>query len=708
MQRLTLFMSKHTYTHTSRNEGSKLKTFLLNSIYIFWASVLFILFIFFSGTICHLYGSTLKDLPQFGLKILQIDFVHYFKDLLIAFFGIAFFTFACVSLGSFLTTWEHLSRINDWTGNFVSSFLVGEIAYSIVFYTFAYNKLFTPINTGLILLAGGVIGIHSLKTHFSPFPKTVSEKRSRLEILILMLAIAIIASTALFTSTRISYDSTGYYFSNAELTAINNRLSYFSNDPLVAGSFHSGILYAAIIQIFGDQAARFLSWINGVLMILICITLAKEIGLSNKGIIFTLAMLTTSTALMDPFGDGKIELAMTLPALTAIYWLVRAEKSNKFKQFFLAGIFAGFSIISRPYNFLLIGGFFSLYFLAWKDNTIFRIKPLLFTAFGLFLMLGFHLAANWALHSNPLAPLTMASKANPNTWQWSGFNPENIFLARTFYPFLVAFFNTPQSMGNVSPLFLIFLPLLIAKETRNNISLSREAKKITVISVVILFIWIYSIFTIFEIRYVFFLWVIFFIGAADMFVVSLEHSQPMVRNFYSGSIVLLLGFILLRNLFIAVDAYAPIDNNNNPQCSTSIFCNYLYTINDNASQGERVFNVSAFRYYLRRDLFACSSSRTDYLEIQDAMNHSTEKFWLEVHRQGYTYIAYEKNYSLRHLDMDMPHYLENPPNWVKLEQLSNTFDGYFATYKIEYIDASNQIVKRCEPINGIWTVQDIP
>ena len=690
---------------------SGIKTLLTDWLYIIWAVLIILIFMLYSGTVSHLYGSTLENWHEFPDKFLQIDWAAYTKDLIIAFAEAVCFALTCTSLGSIFFPKTPSENIPpwEWVGKISTAFLFGEIAFSFALMGLGILGKLSPINTSVTLLAGGGAGITSFKKLLGEYPKTWRDGGpTKYQKLVLWLSMAILASTMFFTSARISYDSTAFYFSDAKITAITNRIAFFPNDSFVVSSFHTGVLYTAVIQIAGDQAARFVSWISGIFIILTCMALAEQIGISYKGKLTTLILLVTTTALLDPFGDGKIELATSLPALTAIYWLVKAHKTKDRNAYLFAGIFAGFAIISRPYNLFLLGGFIGIYFLTSDDPYKSLVKPYIIMALAFVFMLSVHLLANWAILDEPLAPINNTPKVTAAIWQWSGFNPENIWVARIFYPFVATFLNTPQSMGNITPLILICLPMLFHKEATRKMNITGEAKRITLISLVILSIWIAIYFTIFEIRYVFFLWIIIYMAVAEIINAGLETLPAMSRNVYMSAMILLLFYVLARNIFIAVDARTTIDKNGNPQCNDSMFCDYLLSINQVATPGDRVLGLSAFRYYLRGDLFACSSRADEYLELRDALRDSSERFWLEVYRQGYAYIAYEENYSLRHLNIDFPSALENPPGWVRLRKLSETHKGYFSTYQIEFINAPAQKEKTCINDNDQWLVEEIP
>jgi len=682
-----------------------IKKVLADTSRMIWAVFIAALFALYSGTWSHLYDSSFQNWGKFASKFFQIDFGLYFLNLALAFAGAAGFALICVSLGSVFVqrrSSENFSSSN-WLGNLATAFLFGEIIFSFILMGLSLAGKLLPVNTLIILLAGGGLGAGALKRMLANWK---SGEKLQNEKWVIGFSLAILISAAFFTTSRISYDSTAFYFSNAKLTAMNQRLSFFANSLFTVGSFHTGILYAALIQMAGDQSARFFSWINGALIAALTLALSAEVGLSRKGKALTLALLFTSTAFVDPLGDGKIEIASSLFALAAVYWLVKSEKKYDLSNSLFAGICAGFAALARPYNLVLLGGFFGIYFLSDSKFTRARIKSYLVMALPILLALMAHLGILWLVYGNPLTFARGAENINAENWQWSGFDPQNIWLARLFYPLTVTFFNIPQSMGSITPLVAIFLPLMFYKKAIEN--LSQELKRIAVSALLVLAAWVAFSFTVFEIRYVFFLWIVLYIAFAETLQARLETLKPAAKKIYAGILFAMLAYILARNLFVAVDSYAPFDVNGNPQCNDSAFCNYLSPINQKAAIGDRTLSLSAFRYYLRPDLFACSSQAEEYEELKDAAAESDAAFWLAVQRQGYAYIAYEENYSMRHLGIDARPLLDNPPSWVKLEQLRETYNGYFSAYAVEFTNPPQGTQKICIQEDGIWSLRAAP
>lgn len=458
------------------------KATVFHFIQTIWSALILLLFVLYSGKISHIYGSSFNSWEAFPKKLAEIEIFNLVQSFFFAFIGVTCFTIGCISLGSTITSKLWLTRnlsITAWFCNLITAFLVGEIIYSFILFGLGIAEKMSPLANNILLVSAAFAGTFNIKKIFLSFQgrnKAESNtKKSKGDSVILWMSIAIILSALLFASARLSYDSVAVYFSNAKLAASTHQIQSFVDDAFFVSSFHTSILYSAIIQLFGDQAARLFSWVNGVFIIIICMGLAEKNTVTNTGKIVALALFTTSTAFMDLFGDGKIELASTLPILTAIYWLISANHTKRTQDYLFVGIFSGFAMIARPYNIILLSGFIGIYYITCKESLTSRVKSLLWIAGPITILLVAHLILNWIILGDPLAPINNALKVNTNIWQWS-FDPEQIWVIRAFYPLVVTFINTAQSLGNISPLIILFLPTLLLKENRLNTSFSKSLR----------------------------------------------------------------------------------------------------------------------------------------------------------------------------------------------------------------------------------------
>lgn len=691
--------------------------------FIFWAIFCIVLFILSSGRVGTLHSTLLFEWETITPKLALIPPLSYLKNIIVSFIEIAMFALACTSLGAIFISLL-LSKSDNGFPNrptrlvlIGSAFLIGSGLFSIIFLVLGWlHKLTFLIVTG-ITLGGLFAGISAFIKLTKPHPEDrnlmLFEELKGSDRLTYWLSIGIILLSLMYSSSRLSYDSVALYFSDAKITAMTNGIQFFLNDSFITSSFHTGIQYAVITKMFGDQAARMYSWINGLIIIIFTLALGEQLGLSAKARRIVLALLLTTTAFTDLLGDGKIDLATTAPTIAAVYWMTTTSTKPSMKRFLITGFFAGFAIISRPFNVFLLVIIFALFYLQQIyfliKNQEFYVKPLfknfLWLLTPILILVVFHLFANWMILGSPLAPLSNAAKLNTSAWQWS-FDSNQIWTFRALYPFVVTFVNSPQSLGNISPLFLAFFPgFFIGSEKK--LLIPKPLMSLTVMAAIALLLWITFFFTVVEIRYVLFIWLILYLPLA-MVVENILCLNDKTSKTMEIILIIALVFASFRIVYISLDTYSPLDEQGNPQCGNHLFCDYLGPINDTAPQGSRTLTLNAYRYYLRSDLFACSTRADEYNAIRSASLAGPDKFWLEVYRQGYTYIAYERNYSIRHLYMTFSPDTENIPSWVQLETLSEDEHGLVRSYKINYINPPSQIIKTCSQIDHTWFLHNTP
>jgi hypothetical protein len=563
-----------------------------------------------------------------------------------------------------------------------------------------------------------IIGIPSFIRLLSPNPlKQVSletvRSTAKFDRFLFWVSIVILVLTLLYSSARLSYDAVGMYFSDAKIIAMTNRIQFFS-DIYVVGSLHTGIQYAAIIQVFGDQAARMYSWIGGLIILVFTLAIGEKVGLSKKALLLWQIMILTSTVFIDLMGDGKIDLQTSAPIFGAIYWMLVNKRSKSQRWlYFLIGILAGFSIISRLFNafllFVFVGLFYFWQMYSQRKNGKWDISLFLEPAFGIgagvFLLIGIHLIANQIIMGDALTPLKTLSRVNSSVWHYS-YDTKNMWIYRLLYPFVVTFINSPQSGGNISPIFVAFVPFLFWASVRKKIKFSEDLILISVIAVITLILWLALVYMIVEIRYVLFLWVILFLPVSIILEKALQMEDRVLTNVLNLFLAVLLLFIMVRVLFISISTYSPVDDSNSPQCYDSTLCEYIRPINQVASDGERVLALNAYRYYMRPDLFACSSKADEYILLQKASLDGANEFWEEVFREGYQYVVYEENFAKIHMLINLTLNPDETPSWLTLEPISGISGEDHVVYRLIAENPPFVPEKICKEISpGLWLVE---
>jgi hypothetical protein len=620
--------------------------------------------------------------------LLHISFRQYILDLLVALIGAALFSVSCLSLGLLILRKSPETQSSSLAVG-VTAFLIGEILFSVLFLTVISVYHLAPSFVAAILLIAFLAGLPALKQYFSNFHIHFRPTRDLLpwERPILVLVAIGISFAILLSFTRLGYDASAYYFSHAKIMAVSGLpIYYYPNDSFVVSSFHPGILFTAIIQLFGDQAARLLSWANGVAILIMSLAIGKELGFSPRTNLWFLVLMFSTTAFVDLLGDGKVELISTAPILAAVYWIVRGFERPSRDTSLLIGFFAGFAMISRPYNILLVGLFIAfctvIYAFAQYRSGRFELKSILVNLFWIgvpILAFGlFNLLQNWIWLKNPFAPVIYARELDSTDWQWQ-FDPAELTLLRVLYPITLTFLNSPQSMGNISPLFICLLPLLLLKDVRQNLHIPKYLKWLLVAAILTLLAWILLFFTVVEIRYVFFLWIILFLAVAPI----LEIASKQLGASFGAVIVVFLSILCIRILMIGGITYLPVDGESQFHCSDNNLCNFMETVSRSAAPGDRILVLHAYRYYLRPDLFACSSQVDEYPVLENLAQQNSPEFWVQVYRQGYKFILFEK-----HLSESRYHFGKLPsptiaPDWMDIKTLYSNQDGTQKIYKIE-------------------------
>jgi hypothetical protein len=701
-----------------------------------WSILCVVIFIYFPGRVSYIYSSSLVDLPFLAEKMQRMNMAIYIKDLFVSFVGIIIFLTSITALGAFIV---RLLKFKDTLLELTVSnilavlgteFLIGHGILSLILIALGSLHEITPPYIISILVLSFLLGCIPLAKTIRELHRHITSKNSFITAtgtykIFCILSMIILVAGLLSTSARISYDATAIYFSDAKLTALTGHISYFTEDNFVASVFQSAIQYTALIELFGDQSARMLSWVCGVMTLIFGLALGKQVGLSSKAKIIFLTLTMTSTAFVDLWGDGKVDLISTASAIAAVYWIVVHSQSTipPKKWLVLAGFLAGLSIVARPFNaFLMAFLVFSFYlwqaFLRRKtaiSRFIFFIDSLFWFGLGAIGLGIYHLFVNWMILGNAFGFLSSISSINQKSGPWDA-NPNELLILRLLYPLVTAFRNSPQSLGNISPIVVAFLPTLLVSRIRKYVRISNELAGLSIISALTILIWIFSVFTVVEIRYVLFLWIILFLPAAEMVSSTLQDSDIVFKNIQTSTIFILLVFILFRAVFMDLNSYSPLDEKGNPQCHDFLLCKYLEPINQDAIPGDRVLTLSAYRYYLRTDLFACSTTHEEYKDLQTLSTEGTEEFWSEVYRQGYNYIAYENDYTTRHLGLQIIPSPRNTPEWISLERIDKPIESstqtdiedLVAAYKITIIGTPPiDHEKQCVENSGGWSIQEI-
>lgn len=662
-----------------------------------WLILATIIFMYFNST-SYIHMTSIIHWEDLIKKIPQIHFGNFIFDILYAVTGITIFSLICMGIGLIIL---NILKISDESNLVIgiTAFTIGEILFSILFLSIISTSLLKPPVTTAILVSGSLISIIPLNRFLTNSLRKIPKHQTRIvQKNILWAVICIILLSLLLTSARLGYDAVSDYFSQSKLMASGQEMSsFFPENHMIVSSLHPDILFTILMQTFGDQSARMLSWMNGIAILMMGYAIAERHGMSINSRLYFLILMLTSTFFTDLLGDGKVELICTTPILAALYWMPVSLKSPKKGIFLLIGFLAGFSIISRLYNIFIVSIFIAIFYIialikstyykkdvdvrirlneilgSFLQNTLWILPPILIIGV-------FHLWQNWVWLGSPLAPLEFMSKLESSNWEWQ-FDPNSLRILRILYPLTVTFLNSPQSLGNITPLFISFLPFWIFKDIRHKMKTSEGLWLLLVTSTITLAIWIIFFYTVVEIRYVMFIWVLLFLPSSLLIEHTLENQTVFIKSISYSLIGLLVVYIALRTIFISITTYSPVDLYGQAHCSGVSFCNFFNPINELAKPGDRVFALNAYRYYFRNDLFDCSTRAHEYSKLKTLASENSPDFWVELYRQGYRFIAFEENFSLNHSRFGLIADPKVAPSWLKITVISSS--GANILYQIE-------------------------
>jgi hypothetical protein len=680
-----------------------------------WSLICLVIFIYFPGTLSHLHDTSLYDFPILAGKLSRINIATYLLNTLVSFLGVSFFGVACVSLGKKLATnfklnEEHVTDSHSfWSVLIPTYFLIGNMAFSLIFSTLASLFHLSQMASVIILSLGLLSGLWRLKK----FPAIAVRSGTAQEKMIVALSVGILVVSLFQSSARISYDASSIYFSNAKLTALEQQAGYFLENTFVASVFQSTILYSVIIQIFGDQSARMISWLFGAATIPLGVALAGYGDASKLARRILPALILTSTAILDLMGDGKVDLFSAAYCLAAVYWFVKAGAFRQSRNLFiLTGSLIGYACILRPQNTFLLGMFIAVHTLQqWRagDSAVYplarRVGWMMLGAAGFAV---YHLLINKIVLGSALAFWSALTAIDPVNGPW-GYTADTIWIYRLLYLVIVSYQNTGASLGTISPLVIAFLPAMAITEIRRRAAFSKNASQLYISTGLVLFLWLILFFTVVEIRYVIFLWIILFIPLAEIIAGLFESGSLPLRVTSFLLVILLMSYIFVRSAYISISTFSPVDEEGNPHCFDTVFCEQISAINEIAAPGDRVLTLSSLRYYLRTDLFACSTQHAEYRALKDLSFHKEDQFWSEVYQQGYKYISYERGYALDHVQLKVIPTPQTTPDWIELEPIFGKPGDSHISYKIHVTDPPIDITSVCRKNNatGNWEVQPV-
>jgi hypothetical protein len=392
-----------------------------------------------------------------------------------------FLTLTLVSLYSVLCTGLGLAllsalrdSVQSHSRSFVFSigFTLGQAVLLLVWLVLAVNgtHLRFPITLTLSLtVLASVWGYLNLwRTHL-PRPPAPSKPTQILVAALLFLAgVYLIRSFGPF----LQGDAVAYYLTVAREAAIQGRhgLSWLNYAPFV--SFGMEGHFAVLFSLGGEPAVTLFDGVVALNCLLLVYTLAKSIDLSTKAALFAVLTVLSTGGFEDALGGGKVDIASAQFGLAAIVLCFTAlsEERRRFLYVILAGLVAGVCIISKVSNALILVVITIAFFSFWRKQVALRMTTAaLWVVFGVATVLTMipHFYNMYVTLGEPLLPfITLFQHAAMPPWAANApkivsFIHEQRTLSNldiALLPFTWTFVDRAWMSGNISPMYLAFLP----------------------------------------------------------------------------------------------------------------------------------------------------------------------------------------------------------------------------------------------------------
>ncbi len=687
------------------------RTFLLQAAMMTWMLIGVGLFFMGPGRQSGIHLFYFENWQQLSTQMTGIALLTFWGNLFWSLIKITLFSLSIWGAGMSLLA--GLSKDAYLTTNQVAmtptAFVLGQGLFSIVLLLPVVIAQRLPLFYSLAVFFVGLFlalgRMYSVRDQLVESIRNTLQSFQGLERLLIVSSLLVMVAALGYSSSLLSYDAASQYFAQAKMLAVTQQfISLSFKDVFLGSALYLVSIYAALIQLFGDQTARLYSWISGLVILALSWKLGRQIGLTRRATLLSLSLILTSTAFVDMLGDGKIDLANYSITLAAIYWFIESLQHTKNESFLLAGFFTGYSLLSRPYNVVPLGIFFAsllgLHLFAERERLLVALRNtrrgLLWFMIPLFFWLLLNLAVNQVILQDALAPIRVFEQTDDD-WPFH-IAPGKKWLLTTLYPFIITFTGLRDTPGFISPFFIAFLPLLLDKPPDRLQSFAPDLIRITLSALVALYFWIvfFGNRHILDVRYVFFTWVLlFFFGA---FIAD----RVMYRSrfyYYGIAFVTISALVImaLRVLLISLATYSP-EANGHFRCQHLRMCAFIEMVNRLASPGERVLVLSGYRYYLRPDLFVCASVGEEYSLLQSLTLRSQDEFWKEIYQHGYRYIVYDRFFVKYILRLKGLPPLENPPPWLNL-----------SVYDFSFIyDDNREVILKVYRIEGAHGPPDLP
>lgn len=596
-----------------------------------------------------------------------------------------------------------------WYAIIASAFLLGQATLANVWLLMGLAGIFTPVlicatflgiaGTSFFLLWHKRIGL------FASVRASIVRFRSlpwHWQGLVLLIAIIFLNFGIKAVVFPPLGDAEAFYMVLPKIMAASHRLvpqpNYYAFSQIgLSGEMH----YAALMSIASAQAAKLFVWFTALALAGILIALNTEVGNFRIGKIVSLALLFTSTTVINYIFDGKDDIFGAAFGLAAYYWALRTENGPGRAPYLLTGLFTGFAIIAKLTSIpVLIPGIVILIIwnnftrqVARKECYVGIVKCLCMVGLIAVCTMIPHFIKNYVLFGEPFAPLLFLNSGGKLLAEQAYFSYEATKHIILTYPIALVYGQYPMQGGNISVLVLAFTPLLLLLPIHNNYA-AKRLRQVAVIALVGVALWVFVRPSWIMPRYILATLLLFIPLAASgverLFSKQAEHST-------------LLRLAVFLSMLIVVWHMLPYGGQN---ISFKRFTRYLIseksdyspprsfeTVNRLAQPGERVFFAGYYGYFFSPEVLQCSNGPNEHVDLIFAKASTAPLDWAYLYDRGFNYLLLDKR---THGWIAGTLQTDTAPPWLSVTKVFE--DASANIYKISSIDLGKKPSYVCRQI----------
>lgn len=510
----------------------------------------------------------------------------------------------------------------------------------------------------------------------------------------------------------LNVDAAALYMALPKVVAASHRLVPLPGYESFGDVGMQGEMHYAVFMLFKvPDAARLFPWTAFLAAAYLLATLARRCGLGPRGQWLTLATMVSSSAVIYLSFDGKVDMFAVPLGLSAYYWILQIRDEHKQVATWLTGLFSGFALVAKiSYLPVLAPGL--VFLLIWQFYADLRdpverkqaIKIVvangLWIAAGVVIAVTPHLVKNYLLYNNPISPFGTGSSWATQPWYGSSVTRRIILT----YPLALTYGNYFAQYGNLSPLWLAFLPMIFLLPKPRPF-FPNPLAGITLAALLGMTSWIIINPSNLAPRY--------YLAPLLLFILLPARAAEHVS--YTDQRPRWLAFLVLcatyttfftTSLYFLTETFFPgrtyrYLSGEMSECArdSSFYCKGMFVLNKAARNGERVFLASYHRYWLRPDLLQCLSSNAEYAEF---LGTSPDQKWVFMYERGFHYLFLDKTtFGTMMESLD----IENPPNWVRPKLLYSSGDNSIAVYHLRYVaPPANRVFECSQIVPPAWNV----